>query len=524
MSREVLMLVDALAREKNVNRDIVFGALELALASATKKRFHDDVDVRVEIDRETGDFASFRRWLVVTEDELEMPAQQLILSDAVEKNPDMQLGEYIEEPLEAVEFGRIGAQAAKQVILQKIRDAEREQILNDFLLRKEHLVTGVIKRMERGNAIIESGKIEGVLPRDQMIPKENLRIGDRVRAFLLRIDRGGRGPQLILSRIAPEFLVKLFELEVPEIEDGLLEIKAAARDPGARAKIAVKSNDQRIDPIGTCVGMRGSRVQAVTGELAGERVDIILWSADPAQFVISALAPAEVSSIVVDEEKHSMDVVVDEEQLAQAIGRGGQNVRLASELTGWQLNIMTETDAETKRDTEHTGIKELFMAKLDVDEDVAQILIDEGFSNVEEVAYVPLAEMLEIEAFDEDTVNELRRRARDAIMTDAIKSEETMETAADDLLGMDGMDAATAKALATKGVRTMDDLADLAIDELTEMTGMDADRAKQLIMTARAPWFAEKASSVVKPETKSETNVEATADVVADAVPTAPQS
>ena len=490
MSREVLMLVDALAREKNVNRDIVFGALELALASATKKRFHDDVDVRVEIDRETGDFASFRRWLVVTEDELEMPAQQLILSDAVEKNPDMQLGEYIEEPLEAVEFGRIGAQAAKQVILQKIRDAEREQILNDFLLRKEHLVTGVIKRMERGNAIIESGKIEGVLPRDQMIPKENLRIGDRVRAFLLRIDRGGRGPQLILSRIAPEFLVKLFELEVPEIEDGLLEIKAAARDPGARAKIAVKSNDQRIDPIGTCVGMRGSRVQAVTGELAGERVDIILWSADPAQFVISALAPAEVSSIVVDEEKHSMDVVVEEEQLAQTIGRSGQNVRLASELTGWELNIMTVEEAQKKNQEEFTTIRALFMEKLDVDEEVADILVQEGFSTLEEIAYVPISEMQEIESFDEDTVTELRSRARNILLTQAIVSEEKVENETEDLLTLEGMDSPTARILAAQGVATKEALADLAVDDLIDITGMDTERAKQLIMTARAPWFA----------------------------------
>jgi N utilization substance protein A len=312
-----------------------------------------------------------------------------------------------------------------------------------------------------------------------------------VRAYLLKVDRNLRGPQLVLSRISPEFIKVLFELEVPEIEEGLLEIKAAARDPGLRAKIAVKSNDPRIDPIGTCVGMRGSRVQGVTGELAGERVDIILWSADPAQFVINALAPAEVSSIIVDEERHSMDVVVDEEQLAQAIGRLGQNVRLASELTGWQLNIMTEVDANQKRDSEHGVIQALFMEKLDVDQEVAQILIDEGFSNLEEVAYVPMNEMLEIESFDEDTVNELRRRARDALVTDAIKSEETMETAADDLLGMEGMDEETAHLLATKGVRTMENLADLAIDELTEMTGMETDRAKQLIMTARAPWFAE---------------------------------
>ena len=356
MSRELLLLVDALAREKNVDKDIVFAALEQALASATKKRFKEDVEVRVEIDRDNGDYRSFRRWHVVPDEVLEAPDRELTLEQAREQVPDIGLDEYIEEPLEPVEFGRIGAQTAKQVILQKIRDAEREQILNDFLARKEHLVTGTIKRIERGSAIVESGRIEAVLPRDQMIPKENLRVGDRVRAFLLKIDRGSRGPQLVLSRVVPEFLIKLFELEVPEIEEGLLEVKAAARDPGVRAKIAVKSNDQRIDPIGTCVGMRGSRVQAVTSELAGERVDIILWSADPAQFVINALAPAEVVSIVVDEDSRSMDIVVDEENLAQAIGRSGQNVRLASELTGWELNIMTEEESRKKSDEEAQSV------------------------------------------------------------------------------------------------------------------------------------------------------------------------
>ena len=349
MSREILLLVDALGREKNVDKNVVFGALEQALASATKKRFRDDVDVRVAIDQGTGDYKSFRRWQVIPDEGLlEAPARQITLSEALKVKSDIKPEEFIEEPLEPVEFGRIGAQTAKQVILQKIRDAEREQILNDFLARKEHLVTGVIKRMERGNAIIESGRLEAMLPRDQMIPKENLRVGDRVRACLWKIDRVSRGPQLLLSRTAPEFLVRLFELEVPELEDGLLEIKAAARDPGSRAKIAVHSKDRRIDPIGTCVGMRGSRVQAVTSELAGERVDIILWSPEAAQFVINALAPADVSSIVVDEERHSMDVVVDEDQLALAIGKGGQNVRLASELSGWQLNIMTTEQREEK--------------------------------------------------------------------------------------------------------------------------------------------------------------------------------
>jgi len=495
MSRDILLLVDALAREKSVAKDTVFLALEMALASATKKRFKDEVDVRVEIDRETGEYRAFRRWTVVPDEEHEEPAHQVAITDAVAENPEAQLGDVVEEPLEPETFGRIGAQAAKQVILQKIRDAEREQILNDFLERGESLVTGTVKRAERGNLIVESGRVEALLPRDQLIAKENLRVGDRVRAYIAKIDRAARGPQLILSRIAPEFLVKLFELEVPEIEEGLLEIKAAARDPGLRAKIAVKSNDSRIDPVGTCVGMRGSRVQAVTQELAGERVDIILWSPEPAQFVINALAPADVSSIVVDEERHSMDVVVDEDQLALAIGKGGQNVRLASELTGWQLNIMTTEEREQKSEQETSAVRAVFMDKLDVDEEVAEILVQEGFTSLDEVAYVPINEMLEIESFDEETVNELRRRARNALLTEAIKSEETVEHAAEDLLGMEGMDNQTARVLASKGITTMDALADLATDELTEMTGMDEDRATRLIMKAREPWFKEQAQA-----------------------------
>jgi N utilization substance protein A len=490
MSREILLLVDALAREKNVDKNIVFGALELALASATKKRFSEDVEVRASVDRNTGDFSFFRRWQVVDDDAFEAPSRQYLLHEAREQNPDIQIGDYIEEPLGGLEVGRIGAQTAKQVILQKIRDAEREQILNDFLTRKEHLVTGMIKRMERGNAIIESGRLEAMLPRDQMIPKENLRVGDRVRAYIWKIDRVSRGPQLILSRTAPEFLVKLFELEVPELEDGLLEIKAAARDPGSRAKIAVKSNDQRIDPIGTCVGMRGSRVQAVTSELAGERVDIVLWNVDPAQFVINALAPAEVSSIVVDEETHSMDIVVEEENLAQAIGRSGQNVRLASELTGWELNIMTQDESRKKSEEETTRVRSLFMDSLDVDEEVADILVQEGFSTLEEVAYVPLNEMLEIDAFDEATVNELRSRARNSLLTQAIAGEEKVEHDIEDLMRVEGMDNDTARLLASKGVSTQEALADYASDDLVELAGLDAERAKALIMAARAPWFA----------------------------------
>ena len=491
MSREILLLVDALAREKNVAKDIVFAALETALASATKKRIHDDADVVVTIDRETGDYTSQRRWLVMLDEEVSNDEAEMGIIDARELRPDVQIGDYIEEELEPIDFGRIGAQAAKQVILQKIRDAEREQVLNDFLDRKEFLVSGSIKRMERGSAIIEVGRMEAVLPRDQQIPRENLRVGDRVKAFLLRIDRGARGPQLVLSRTAPEFLMKLFELEVPEIEDGLLELKACARDPGLRAKIAVKSNDQRIDPIGTCVGLRGSRVTAVRNEIGGEQIDIIVWAADPAQFVVAALQPAEVVSIVVDEEAHAMDVVVDENNLAIAIGRNGQNVKLASELTGWTINLMSEQESAEKTAQEQQGLRALFMEKLDVDEELADILIEEGFSSLEEVAYVPLAEMLEIEAFDEDTVNELRNRARNVLLTEAIVTEEQLENVSDDLLGLEGMEKTLAATLAQKGIRTRDDLADLAVDELVEMAGIDEERAKALISVARAHWFEE---------------------------------
>jgi N utilization substance protein A len=489
MSREILLLVDALAREKAVEKEIVFTALEMALSSATKKRFNEDVDVRVSIDRKSGDYESFRRWLVVADDAVEEPSRQIALSEAMQSDPDIQLGAYNESPLEPIEFGRIGAQAAKQVIFQKIRDAEREQTLNDFLERGEYMVTGTIKRIERGNAIVESGKIEAELPRDQMIPKENLRVGDRVRAYLYKVDRAARGAQLKLSRISPEFLMKLFELEVPEIEEGILEIKAAARDPGSRAKIAVKSNDQRVDPIGTCVGMRGSRVQAVISELAGERVDIILWSDDPATFIINALAPAEISSIMVDEENHSMDIVVDEDNLAQAIGRGGQNVRLASELTGWTLNIMTEEESQSKHEEETELIRTLFIEKLGVDEEIADILTQEGFATLEEVAYVPLDEMLEIESLDEETINEIRERARNILLTDAIADEEKVENVAEDLLSLEGMDLDTVRVLAAEGIHSQADLADLAADDLVEMTGMDIERANKLIMKAREPWF-----------------------------------
>ncbi|GCB03111.1 transcription termination factor NusA [Ralstonia sp. SET104] len=491
MSREVLLLVDALAREKNVDKDVVFGALEAALASATKKRFEEDVDVRVAIDRESGEHETFRRWLVVPDDAgLQEPDKQILLFEAKEQDADIDVDDFVEEQIESVEFGRIGAQAAKQVILQRIRDAEREQILNDYLDRGEKVMTGTIKRADKKGLIVETGRVEALLARDQMIPKENLRTGDRVRAYILNVDRTARGPQIELSRTCPDFLIKLFENEVPEMEQGLLEIKAAARDPGVRAKIAVVAHDKRIDPIGTCVGVRGTRVTAVRNEVGGEAVDIVLWSEDPAQFVIGALAPAQVQSIVVDEEKHSMDVVVDEENLAVAIGRSGQNVRLASELTGWQINIMTPAESAQKQAEESSVVRQLFMAKLDVDEEVADILIEEGFSSLEEVAYVPLQEMLEIEAFDEDTVNELRNRARDVLLTMELAKEEKVEKVSQDLRDLEGLTPELIGKLAEGNIQTRDDLAELAVDELVEMTGVDEEQAKALIMKAREHWFS----------------------------------
>lgn len=490
MSREILLLVDALAHEKNVSEAIVFAALEMALASAAKKHFEDDFDIVITIDQNTGNFKSFRRWLVVPDEEVEDTVRQIALSEALAREENVAEGDYIQEPMESIPFDRIGAQAAKQVIFQKIRDAEREQNLNDFLERGEQVISGVIKRLDRGNAIIEFGKIEAVLPRDQMISHENLRMGDRVRAYVLKVDRSARGPQLVLSRTSPQFLIKLFEQEVPEIEEGTLEIKGAARDPGSRAKIAVKSNDPRVDPIGTCVGMVGSRVKAVTNELAGERVDIIQWSDDIATLVVNALAPAVVSGITLDEDAHSMDIAVDADNLAQAIGKGGQNVRLASELTGWHLNIMTVEESQEKSEEEAAVSCQLFMEKLDVDEEVARILVDVGFSTLEEVAYVPLEEMLEIEELDRETVEELRNRARNMLLTDAIVSEEKIEHAAEELFGLEGVDMELARQLTAKGINSRDELADLAADDLVELTGMDFERASAIIIKAREHWFA----------------------------------
>ncbi len=490
MNRELLMLVDAIAREKNVEREVVFGAVEAALASASKKLHGGEVDMRVSVDRETGEYETFRRWHVVpNEAGLQLPDSEKLLFEAQEEIPDIEVDDYIEEQVESVSIGRIGAQAAKQVILQKIRDAEREQLLNDFLSRGDKIFVGTVKRLDKGDIIVESGRVEGRLRRSEMIAKENLRTGDRVRAFITEVDTTQRGPQIMLSRSAPGFMIELFRHEVPEIEQGLLEIKSCARDAGSRAKIAVVSHDKRVDPIGTCVGVRGSRVNAVTNELAGERVDIVLWSEDPAQFVIGALAPANVQSIVVDEEKHAMDVVVDEENLAIAIGRGGQNVRLASELTGWRINIMSAEESAEKQAGESEAIRKLFVEKLDVDAEVADILIEEGFTSLEEVAYVPLSEMLEIESFDEDTVNELRTRAKDALLTMEIAKEEKIDSVSQDLRDLDGLDAALIAKLAEGGVHTRDDLADLAVDELTDMTGMVEADARALIMKAREHWF-----------------------------------
>jgi len=490
MNRELLMLVDAISREKSVDREVVFGAVEAALASASKKLHGGEVDMRVSVDRESGEYETFRRWHVVpNEAGLQLPDSEILHFEALEQISDIEVDDYIEESVDSVSIGRIGAQAAKQVILQKIRDAEREQLLNDFLSRGDKIFVGTVKRLDKGDVIVESGRVEGRLRRNEMIPKENLRSGDRVRAFILEVDPTLRGPQIILSRSAPGFMIELFAQEVPEIEQNLLEIKSCARDPGSRAKIAVVSHDKRVDPIGTCVGVRGSRVTAVTNELAGERVDIVLWSEDPAQFVIGALAPANVQSIVVDEERHAMDVVVDEENLAIAIGRGGQNVRLASELTGWRINIMTAEESSAKHAEESDSVRKLFVDKLDVDAEVADILIAEGFTSLEEVAYVPMQEMLEIESFDEDTVNELRTRAKDALLTMEIAKEEKVDDISQDLRDLDGLTPALISKLSESGIHTRDDLADLAVDELTEMTGVDEAQAKTLIMKAREHWF-----------------------------------
>jgi len=493
MGSEILMVVDAVSREKGVAKEVIFQALEAALATATRKRHKGDIDARVAINRDTGAYDTFRRWEAIPDETevVEFPDRQIKLSEARARKADIQVGEFIEEPLEPVEFGRIAAQAAKQVIMQKVREAEREQVVKLYEERKGEMVTGVVKRMERGDVIVDLGNAEALLSKTAMIPREGLRPGDRIRALLEDVKSIPRGPQLFLSRTSPKLLAELFKLEVPEAGEGLIVIHGAARDPGLRAKIAVSSTDPRIDPIGACVGMRGSRVQSVSNELAGERVDIIQWSDNPAQFVINALAPAEVRSIVVDEELHSMDVMVDEKQLSQSIGRGGQNVRLAGELTGWELNIMTEEAATEKGAQEASKATMLFMESLAVDENVATVLVQEGFSSLEEIAYVPKQELLAVEEFDEGLVEELRNRARDALLTRAIAQEEKINLAepAKDLLEMAGMDETTARMLASHGIKSMEELAEQAVDDLLGFEGMTEERARELIMTARAPWF-----------------------------------
>ncbi|MES9869136.1 MAG: transcription termination factor NusA [Sedimenticola sp.] len=497
MTKEILMVVDVVSNEKEVEKSIIFEAIEAALASATRKKHGGEIDVRVEIDRSTGDYVSFRRWEVLEEPDEEeglFPERQILLEDAREQNPDIQAGEFIEEPMESIAFGRIAAQTAKQVIVQKVREAERAKVIEAYIDRKGELITGVVKRVDRGNVMLDlGGNAEAVILREEMIPREAVRTGDRIRGYLYDVRPEPRGPQLFVSRTRPELLIELFKLEVPEVGEGLIEIVGAARDPGLRAKIAVKTNDQRIDPVGACVGMRGSRVQAVSNELNGERVDIILWNDNPAQFVINAMSPADVVSIVVDEDAEAMTVAVSEENLSQAIGRGGQNVRLASELTGWELNVMNEEDASAQSEAEAREFVENFMEQLDVDEEVAMILVQEGFTSLDEVAYVPIAEMLEIEEFDQDIVEALRSRAKEVLLTQAIAKEEAISGAepAEDLLTMEGMDRSLAFTLAGRGVVTMEDLAEQAVDELMEIDGMDEERAAQLIMTARAPWFAD---------------------------------
>ncbi len=495
MTKEILLVVEAVSNEKGIDKDSVFEAIEAALASATRKGSRGDIDARVAIDRANGSYDTFRRWAVIAdEEEMESADRQIHLSEARKLYPALEVGDFIEEPMESVEFGRIGATAAKQVIVQKVREAERAKVVEAYLERKGQLVTGVVKRVDKGSVFLDLGSnAEGFIAREHLIPRESVRVGDRIRGYLYEVRSEVRGPQLFISRTMPELLIELFKLEVPEVGEGLIDIMGAARDPGLRAKIAVRSNEPRIDPVGACVGMRGSRVQAVSNELSGERVDIILWNDNPAQFVINAMSPAEVVSIVVDEDSHSMDVAVKEEFLSQAIGRGGQNVRLASQLTGWELNVMDEAHATEKSESEGRQLMTQFMEQLDVDEEVAAILVQEGFSSIDEVAYVPINELLEIEEFDEDIVRELRERAKDVLLTSAIAQEETLAEAepAEDLLNMDGMDRALAFALAGRGVVTMEDLAEQSVDDLMEIDGMDEGRAGQLIMTARAPWFAD---------------------------------
>jgi N utilization substance protein A len=494
MSKEILMVAEAVSNEKGVDQEIIFQAIEQALSTATKKRYDEGANIRVVIDRETGDYDSFRWWDVVADDVMAELGTQFTTEEAHEKDPTLAVGDTFEEAVEKIAFGRIAAQTAKQVIVQKVREAERELIISRFVNRIGEMLNGTVKKVTRDHIIVDFGdNAEGLLPREELVGREIFRINDRTRVILTSIRDDTRGPQLLVSRAASEMLVQLFQIEVPEISEGIIEIKGAARDPGQRAKIAVKSKDARIDPVGACVGMRGARVQAVSNDLDDERIDIILWDDNPAQLVINAMAPAEVESIVVDEDSHSMDVAVSEENLAQAIGKGGQNVRLASELTGWTINVMTMDQAQEKQQEESLNVVENLMTALDIDEDVAIVLVEEGFTSLEEVAYVPLEEMIDIEGFDEGIATELRARAKDALLTMALASEEQLANVqpAEDLLTMDGMNDALANTLAGKGIVTMEDLAEQAVDDLMEVDEMDEETAAALIMTARAPWFAD---------------------------------
>ncbi|ANC01678.1 MULTISPECIES: transcription termination factor NusA [Pseudomonas] len=492
MSKEVLLVVESVSNEKGVPPGVIFEALEVALATATKKRFEDEVDLRVEINRHTGSYETFRRWTVVDENDLDDPAIETWLDKIKDSHPDAKIGDVIEEKIESIEFGRIAAQTAKQVIVQKVREAERAQVVDAYRERVGEIISGTVKKVTRDNVIVDLGNnAEALLAREDIIPRETFRVGVRLRALLKEIRTENRGPQLILSRTAPQMLIELFRIEVPEIAEGLIEVMAASRDPGSRAKIAVRSKDKRIDPQGACIGMRGSRVQAVSGELGGERVDIVLWDENPAQFVINAMSPAEVAAIIVDEDAHAMDIAVAEDNLAQAIGRGGQNVRLASQLTGWTLNVMTEKDIQAKQQAETGDILRNFIEELEVDEELAQVLVDEGFTSLEEIAYVPLEEMLNIDGFDEEIVNELRARAKDRLLTKAIATEEKLADAhpAEDLLSLEGMDKDLAAELAVRGVVNREDLAEQSIDDLLDIDGIDEERAGKLIMAARAHWF-----------------------------------
>ncbi|MGX5914497.1 transcription termination factor NusA [Aliidiomarina sp. Khilg15.8] len=500
MNKEILMVAEAVSNEKAVPRDKIFEALESALATATKKKYNGEIEVRVSIDRQTGDFDTFRRWKVIEDDaEMENPYAEMSLSAAQYDEPELQLGDYVEEQIESIKFDRITTQTAKQVIVQKVREAERAQVVEEYEDQVGELISGIVKKATRDNIILDLGNnAEAVIFREDMLPREMVRPGDRVRGLLYAVRPESRGAQLFVSRTHPEFLIELFRIEVPEIGEEMIEVKGAARDPGLRAKIAVKSNDRRIDPVGACVGMRGARVQAVSGELGGERVDIVLWDDNPAQFVINAMAPAEVASIVMDEETKSMEIAVEADNLAQAIGRNGQNIRLASQLTGWTLNVMTVEDFNSRNEEEANRLTNLFTTGLDIDEDFAAVLIDEGFSSLEEVAYVPAAELLAIEGLDEDTVEELRTRAKDFLTTKALASEESLEGAEPEqaLLDLDGMDKHLAYELAAMGVGTLEELAEQGIDDLSEIESLSAEKAGELIMKARnICWFSDEENS-----------------------------